>query len=207
MPNDEIGRVERGVRLDLVIAVSALLISMLAAGASWWQARVLEEQLGAQVWPYVGVTVDTTGDRVRIDIANDGLGPAILRSAVAAVDGVPKSNFIDIMHAVLGPNLVARKPKGERLRISIGTGTPGTVIRPGESSVAFELTSKHYARRFVQAFDRMSFKICYCAIVPGKCWLSDSTSTQDPKPASACPEIRSDLLHASTVEELFSQEY
>jgi len=205
--DDEITRVERGLRLDLIIAIFALLISMLAASASWWQARVLEQQLGAQVWPYVSVTVDTTGDKVEIGIANNGLGPAILRSAVAMVDGVPKSNFIDIMHAVLGPNLIARRPKGQRLSLSLGTGTPGTVLRPGESSVAFGLISKRYARPFVQAFNRMSFRICYCAIVPGKCWLSDSTSTQDPKPVTACPEIASDLLHASTLEELFTQKY
>src|SRR5579863_7489960 len=84
----EIARVERGIRLDLVIALCALLISTLAAGASFWQARVLQEQLGAQIWPYVGISEDFTGDSAEIGIANDGLGPAILRSATAAVDGV-----------------------------------------------------------------------------------------------------------------------
>ncbi len=66
MSKDEesVSRIVRGVRFDLAIAVCALLISTIAAGASWWQARVmqaqthvLEEQLGAQVWPYVSVTV------------------------------------------------------------------------------------------------------------------------------------------------------
>jgi hypothetical protein len=207
MHKDEITRVERGVRIDLVIAIFALLISMLAASASWWQARVLEQQLGAQVWPYVGVSVDTTGDKVQIDIENDGLGPAILRSAVAMVDGVPKSNFMEILHAVLGRNLVARRHKGERLGLSIGTGSPGSVLRPGESSVAFGLVSSRYARPFAQAFNRMSFRICYCAIVPGKCWLSDSRSMQDPKPVSACPEVPNDLLHASTINELFTRNF
>src|ERR1700761_4561185 len=95
-PDSEIGR---AVRLDLVIAVCALLISTLAASASWWQARVmqaqtavLQEQLGAQVWPYVSVNEGFANNQVQLSLSNDGLGPAILDSVQATVDGVPKSN-------------------------------------------------------------------------------------------------------------------
>ena len=78
LPNeeDEVSKVVRGVRLDLTIAVCALLISTLAAGASWWQARVLqaqtrvlEDQLGAQVWPYVSVSEGINNDTVAISVA------------------------------------------------------------------------------------------------------------------------------------------
>jgi hypothetical protein len=34
-----------------------------------------EEQLGAQVWPYVSITEGISGDALNIAIANDGLGP------------------------------------------------------------------------------------------------------------------------------------
>jgi hypothetical protein len=187
--------------------VCALLISTLAAAASFWQARVLQDQLGAQVWPYVSVSEDFTGNSVQIGVANDGLGPAIVRSATAAVDGVPKSNFIDIMHAVLGPHLVDRKGHKRRINLSINSGNPGSVLRPGVSTVAFGMGSKEYAVPFARAFSRMEFRICYCAIVPGKCWLSDSASAQDPKPVSACPEIRNDLLHAPAMEELLNRNF
>lgn|SRR5579862_231089 len=203
--DNEVARVERSIRLDLLIAVCALLISTLAAGASFWQARVLQEQLGAQVWPYVSISENFSGDRVEIAIANDGLGPAILRSATATVDGVPKSNFIDILHAALGPHLVGRSGRKPKVGLSISSGGPGSVLRPGESTVAFGLSSKQYAAPFARSVSRMNFRICYCAIIPGKCWLSDSASTQDPKPVSACPEIRNDLLHAPAMEELLNR--
>lgn len=203
----------RGLRFDLIIAICALLISTLATGAAWWQARVvsaqtrvLQEQLGAQVWPYVNTSEGITGDTVQVDITNDGLGPAILRSAVASVNGVSKSNFIDIMHALLGPNLLARKPHGEKLNFGMDTGSAGSVLRPGATLHAFTLQSKTYARAFVRAYERVRTKICYCAIVPGKCWLNDSDSA-DPQPVPACPVVPNDMLHSSAVNEILSPKF
>lgn len=212
---DNLTSTARVLRFDIIIAVCALLISTLATGAAWWQARVLaaqthvlEEQLGAQVWPYVSTSVSTSGNAVEIDIANDGLGPAVLRSAVASVDGVPESNFIQIMHALLGANLIARKPRGESINLGISSGTPGTVLRPGVTIHAFTLQSKTYARRFLRAYGRVRTKICYCAIIPGKCWLSDSAAASgDSQPVRACPVIANDLLHSSAVDELLNTKF
>lgn len=213
--DDRLSRVVRGVRFDLIIALCALVISTLAAGASWWQARVLQaqtrvlaEQLGAQVWPYVGVSENISRDRADISIDNDGLGPAVLRSVTAVTHGRNESSFIDVLHAVLGPNLVARAhAHGERINIGISSGGPGWVLRPAESKVVFTLVSKLYAGPFIEGLQRSSFRICYCAIIPGKCWLSDSTSTSDPRSTQACPEIPNDLLHGSAVQQLFSRKF
>ncbi|HEY4434037.1 MAG TPA: hypothetical protein VGM99_06505 [Candidatus Cybelea sp.] len=207
--DDRVSKVVRGVRLDLTIAVCALLISTLAAGASWWQARVmqsqthvLEEQLGAQVWPYVGITGSVNGDTVTIAVNNDGLGPAVIRSMTAFVDGVPQSSFTAILHALLGEHLVARKPRGERIRLTIDSSAPGSVVRPGEQGLGFSLTSKRFARPFLQGYKRLNFRVCYCAILPGKCWQRDSAASEDPKPVAFCPIVPKDLLHASGVDEL-----
>jgi hypothetical protein len=212
--DDDVSRTVRGLRFDLVIAVCALLISTLATGASWWQARVLQaqtrvlqEQLGAQVWPYVSVSEGYNHDTAEIDIANDGLGPAVLRSAIVFVNGTPRSNFVDLMHAILGPHIIARAPHGEKMNISVNDVSVGTVLRPSESTTILALTSKTYAKKFIAAFPRTSFRVCYCAIIPGKCWLSDSASTRDPQPMPACREIPNDLLHASAIDVLQSRSY
>ena len=212
--DDRVSKIARGVRFDLVIAICALAISTFAAGASWWQARVLQtqtrvlqDQLGAQVWPYVSVTEGFRNDRARISLTNDGLGPAILLSAKATVDGVAKSNFIDILHAILGSNLVARSAKGERMGLSIDSAEPGSVIRPGNDSLTFSFTSKQFATAFVKGLDRLDIQVCYCAILPGKCWLADSRSALGPVPASSCPPISGDLLHAPALEEVLNRHF
>ncbi len=212
--DSEVTKVERGIRLDLTIAVCALLISTLAAGASWWQARVLtaqtkvlQEQLGAQVWPFVSVSEGLNGNTAQISVTNDGLGPAIIRSVSAKVDGIPQTSFIGILHAILGLNLIARTPQGQRISIAIDDASPGAVSRPGQTAIQYALTSNRFALAFLQGSRRLSFSICYCAIIPGKCWLSDSPPKRDPQPVAVCPEVPHDLLHASAIDEVLDRKY
>jgi len=193
---------ERGIRMDLLIAVCALLISSLAMAASWLQSRetarqtqVLEEQLSAQVWPYVGISEKLDGDTARFSAQNDGLGPAVLRSLTLSVDGKPKSTFIDVAHAILGLKLVERR-HGESIGLEIDNGEPGSVIRPGDSMLLFALKSKTFARPLLYAYKRIDVVTCYCAIVPGKCWRKDTSTDDPPQPVTDCPEISGDVLHS-----------
>lgn len=208
---DNLANVTRGIRLDLAIAVCALLISTVAASASWWQARVLQaqtqvlqEQLGAQVWPYLSVSEGVAGDKVELSTSNDGLGPAIIRSFSADIDGVSQPSVIAIFHAILGPNIVARSRRlhGKRLGFTIDSSAPGAVIRPGDRGPGFSLTSAAFAGPFLKGSRRLNFRLCYCAIIPGKCWVTNSRSPGGATPAPSCPELPHDLLHSSAMDEL-----
>jgi hypothetical protein len=110
------------------------------------------------------------------------------------------------MHALLGPNLLARKPHREGLSFGMNNGGPGSVLRPGATMHLFTLQSKSYARAFLRAYGRVRTKICYCAIIAGKCWLSDSDSV-DPQPVPACHEIPNDMLHSSAVNEILNPKF
>jgi hypothetical protein len=208
-------KLERGIRTDLIIALCALMISSVAACASWWQARllvgqteVLQEQLGAQVWPYVSDSEGINGNTVKIQLRNDGLGPAIMRSFSISVDGKDQSSYIGVMHALLGPNLIKRSPVGDTMEISIDSGSPGMVIRPGENGLGFSVKSKHFATQLLTASRRMGFKLCYCAIIPGKCWLlSSATRMGNPIEQTSCPEVANDLMHTNAVAELTNHNF
>ena len=208
-PSDGSSRESRGLRLDLLIAVCALLISSLASAASWWQTRllseqthILEQQLGAQVWPYVGVSMDIDSTAVTVNLNNSGLGPAVVRSETALVEGVPQTSMIGVLHAVLGPDLRTRKPRGERIGLAFNGGSPGTVLRAGESVALMRMTSKTYALPFALTKKRVTYRVCYCAIIPGQCWSTDSATNADPQPLSGCTAIAKDLMHSSPVAEL-----
>jgi len=210
--NEENGdgtRQSRGLRLDLLIAVCALLISSFASAASWWQARllseqtrVLEQQLGAQVWPYIGISDTIDNATVTINVVNNGLGPAVIRSETARVDGVPMSSMVDVLHKILGPHLAKRKPHGEKMRLALNCDGPGSVLRSGESTSLMTLTSKRFAAPFILESKRITFQVCYCAIVPGQCWFAGSSTANDPQPLPACHEVPNDLMHASPAEQL-----
>jgi hypothetical protein len=202
----EVSTLARGVRLDLVIAVCALLVSSLATAASWWQTRVIQQQLSAQVWPYVSTSAGIDHDVAQVSVTNDGLGPAIIRSATITVDGKRQRDFIAVMHAILGPGIVRRKPRGEHIALSMSETGPGSVLRVGDPFVLFSLTSKHFAAPFIRGFARVNTRICYCAIVPDTCWIQDSNTSQDPQPVHSCPQIADDLLHVST-DALFTNNF
>ena len=198
------------LRLDLVIAICALLISTLATAASWWQTRatyqqtqIIEEQLSAQVWPYVSFGEGLSrGDTVDFTIGNDGLGPAVIRSVAIFVDGREQRGFVDVLHAVLGPDLQRRHPHGQSIGLSLDFGSPGFVVRPGSSQTMMSFHSKAFATTLIRAAQRIDLRTCYCAIVPGRCWQT-SASSSDPQPVAQCREDVHDLLHSSSVNELF----
>ncbi len=67
------------------------------------------------------------------------------------------------------------------------------------------MTSKTLALPFALSKKHIVYRICYCAIIPGQCWLSDSSKDADPRPLSSCPVIENDLMHTSPVDELDAQ--
>ena len=200
-----------GVRFELVIAVCALLISTLATVASWWQTqatwqqtRIIDEQLSAQVWPYVGFSEGLAkADTDEFTIENDGLGPAVIRSVTVLVDGRERSSFVDMLHAILGPDILRRKAHGESIGLAEDAASPGFVLRPGDSQKMLTFRSKTFAKRLILAYQRINIRTCYCAIVPERCWQTNTAAPSDPQPVSACREDRRDLLHVVTVNELF----
>jgi hypothetical protein len=194
----EVRSLARGIRLDLVIAVCALLISSLATLASWWQTRIIQDQLSAQVWPYLSISTTLDSDDLRVSVSNEGLGPAIIRSAAVTVDGKPLPSLIAVMHAILGPNVVGRSKHGDRLGLSSSQAAYGSVLRVGEPYVLFDLRSSRFAKQLARGFNgRVNFRLCYCAIIPHTCWIEDSATQRDPQPAATCIENKADLLHES----------
>lgn len=170
------------------------------------QTRVLEEQLGAQVWPYVGESLTVGGNTVKIAIENDGLGPAILRGISIDVDGVSRRGYVEFLHAILGPNIVGRTKHGEKMSLDVSGVTAGSVVRAGESVDLLTFGSKRYAQTLLRAYSRIEFRACYCAVIPGKCWIGRS-SVPDPEPVAACPTDPHDVLHASATDALLNKRF
>lgn len=181
--SDENAALRRGIRTDLVIAVCALVVSALATGASWWQSHVVAEQLSSQVWPYL--TISTTYDPhyVAVEIDNDGLGPAIIRSSVLSIDGTPYSSPV---HAF---GRVFKQPAHGTVSAQISGLSPGSVIRAGGSARLFRITAPWAATQFGAAAEagRFDFRVCYCSLL-GNCWtISAKQQTDDPQPLRECP--------------------
>ena len=185
-----VGREVKGFRIDLVIAMCALLVSSLATGAAWWQSRVVAQQLSSQVWPYLSVQSTVSGNAVSLTIANEGLGPARVRYVVVSLDGVPRRYLTDVIRTLL--------PGTKAVHGSFSDLTPGNVIRVGGTVTLFRITDPPIVKAFVTNYQRFAIDVCYCPIIPGNCWLAhhgaNSDADADPEVVSACPDRRRDAL-------------
>lgn len=183
------GREVKGFRIDLVIAVCALLVSSLATAAAWWQSRVVAQQLSSQVWPYLAVE-STVGNAVSLTISNEGLGPARVRYVVVSLDGVPRRYLTEVIRTLL--------PGTKALHGTFSDLTPGNVIRVGGTVTLFRITDRPIIKAFVQNYGRFAIDVCYCPIIPGNCWLAhhsaNSGADADPEVVPACADRRRDSL-------------
>src|SRR5215469_7886917 len=119
---------ERLLRFESVIAICALLISAITGGAIVYQTHIIQSQYAATIWPYLSVDTNIINPRhVEVIVTNDGLGPAIVRSAQLYVDGthVPSwENFTSLLAKGLAPGSAT---------FSSSTINASTTIRPGET--------------------------------------------------------------------------
>jgi len=169
----------RVFRVDILIAVCALLMSTLATGASWWQSRVVATQLSSQVWPYVAISTTTGPNGLELNMTNDGLGPAVIRSLQLSVDGKPYSTFVAAERALLGPN--APPPRG-----SFASLGEGSVIRIGGSVTLLKIQNAPLVRAILPQANRIDLRVCYCSIL-GDCWTRTIRGASEPQRVGVCP--------------------
>ncbi len=173
--------------LDLIIAVSAIVISF----ASLWVAlradRTQEQLLQASVWPYIEYdtsnATESGGKRLAYEIRNAGVGPAIIRSFAVAYKGRDYRTVTDLMAACCHIRTVSRKS-------GIFTSTVlDRVIMAHEDVVFIELLPAlsdpaAYAAVTAARHD-VSVQICYCSVL-GDCWLFDTARDEQPHAIDKC---------------------
>jgi hypothetical protein len=179
---------QKRFRLDFVIAFCALLISTVAAVATVYQTRVIASEFSATVWPYVSLDVTNSPSLFEFDLRNDGLGPAIVRSATITLDGKPQPSVEALLRtfAARDPRTIAALRAGKRMRLTTSTPTPGLVIPANASHPIIQLEGAAYVQQFRAAIPRFGLSLCYCSLT-GTCWAqSFHTRDTEPKPVASC---------------------
>jgi hypothetical protein len=196
-PVEPEARLARGLRIDLLIGVCALFVSSLATAASLWQSHLISQQLASQVWPFVSIATsyNPAPGKFNLTISNEGLGPAQIRSIVVRVDG----SVVRTFDGVLG----RLAPHGKLSYAgNLANIAAGEVIRVGGSVAIADITSRNVARLVARGYRRISIHVCYCAIIPGNCWMIErggaAQGTDDPVSVGTCPDETRDMFEAGT---------
>jgi len=172
---------EKRFRFDLVIALGALLISSIAAGASAYQTYVIRKQFSATVWPYLTFITSSSTDRYfELDVSNPGIGPALILGATVTRDGkrierpVGPTSLPAIASALEEEMRAAKAAEAKAglskaANITASTILPGDVIPAGQKLELLRVEGKLVTSRVLAQIHRVDLTLCYCSLL-GDCW-------------------------------------
>jgi hypothetical protein len=153
----------RAWKLDLLIALAALVVSGLTASAALYQSKVFSDQLSATVWPYLLI------------LENNGAGPAIVVGAQLLVDGKPQPSVVRAL-----PLLAIKKTSHSKFSYVSGSVGLGQVIRAGAAATVLKISAPNIRARLAAAYARVRMDVYYCSLL-NRCWVVRLHSTDRPQ--------------------------
>lgn len=115
--------------IELLLGISATLLSIFALGVSIYQAKIAREYQYASVWPHLQVVYTHHNDKFTWAIINNGVGPAIIQSFALAYQG---KNYQSPYHLVAKCiKQLQELEEKQDIRLDISDISPGYVIKSG----------------------------------------------------------------------------
>ena len=186
-----------GGRLDKVLPVSALFVSFLSILLAWGNGEAMqdlvrqnERLVQANSLPYLqiyGSNVTSEGKpRIAFVVANQGIGPAEVRTAEVLVDGKPQPDLLSFLKACCGDP----RPFNSTITSTLS----GQMIRQGERINFIELAGTGANQAALDALDlarreRIETRLCYCSVFE-ECWIATSGDQPRPRKVDQCPPVK-----------------
>lgn len=179
--------------VDLIVAVSAIFISVVSLAVSIGHGRVMEQlvkenqkMVAGSTMPFltVGGSQFDSKDRRRLllILKNGGVGPARIEWFEVRYKGMPY-RYHDLLHACCLPAL----PKGSVPSGAFYADVSGTML-PQRESIEFINLQPEVNKDLIDALDdarrNITFNACYCSVLD-ECWQTDFSSTH-PKRVEEC---------------------
>jgi hypothetical protein len=160
--------------------------SAIETQATLEQTRIVSKQLRYSLWPNLAFTRSVSLTSISIGFANDGLGPALIRSFTIFVDNRPITRLRDVIDDIDPRSRERGRRAGEA---DVGTGA---VLRPSESVTIISISDKQLSDARAEAVtDCARFNVCYCSLLDD-CWGLESPDNE-PHAVHACPRQRAPI--------------
>ncbi len=139
---------------ETFIAIAALIVSVSAVAVGIYEAALQRRHDRAEVWPHVEIGTYSSLHGVALKVENNGIGPAVVKYAVATVDGTPRRNWDDVVRALIGR--------------TVGLTSNETImergIRAGDNVTMLALPADSIPPKFWDWITRASMTICYASV-------------------------------------------
>lgn len=148
---------------EMITAMSAVFIGLVALIIGAYQAKVASDQRGASVWPYVEVgRFSLQGKEYGFAVHNKGVGPAIIKQMEVSVDGKPMKSWTETFQTMLG----------EKINVPyIYSSANKAVLAAQEETKIVTVSDEELITRLQSVPDNIIITVCYCSIF-NDCWLS-----------------------------------
>lgn len=177
---------------DLIISVSAIVLSVVSLFVAIQNAWTQREMVSASTWPFVTGWVKIGGNAqgvLQFGLGNSGVGPAKVHSFEVIYKGQSMRSARELMRRCCG---LPADPKAVDAALSPRTSSTMVneiVLRSGEDQTAFaylpDPANPALAQRFTQALRELQFRSCYCSVLD-ECWETNNTMT--PTRVKSCKE-------------------
>ena len=151
---------------EMLIAFSALLISLITAVISVYSAYIDRSYARASIWPRLEIYKSQYDGHFSYNVSNNGNGPALIQYAIIKYKSKPIQRWSDI------PDLpaITQSHIGRRILSSQKEIVP--IIYNGTESYKFK-----------KIHQNVSIELCYCSIY-NECWLINTINL--PKSVDNC---------------------
>lgn len=159
---------------ELIIAVSALITSVVAVVTSLYSAKIDRDYARASVWPRIEIYRSfRSAGTFDYNITNSGTGPAVIKHAVVKLDGEPVQRWRQITNAL------------SEQKISFTQSHMGNRILPSQQTIHPLLikSSLDISEFLRQESKRVTITLCYCSFYDD-CWETDRMN--QPKEVEQC---------------------
>ncbi len=171
----------------VLIGAPTLLLSLVLAYATFVQADATQKMQQGGALPFISYGTsnanEETGEaEITLDLANNGVGPALLGPLEIRYDGQVVRNARELLARCCG--LVP----GTGQTYSIAPGS-GIAVRPGARATILRIARTPNNEEVWNRFDAERWKLrvrsCYCSIFED-CWIVDGAQSR-PQPVQSCP--------------------
>jgi hypothetical protein len=155
----------------LIIALIAIVINVVTVSVYIYQARIMQTQQHVSAWPYLE-WLFYQDDGLYIQVNNNGIGPALIKSVHLKLDGKEVPSFDSLVNLITGPR-----------QIPVWFSTVQNRVLPaGQSIRALHVKDKDLANKVYQGLQEHSFEfeVCYESIY-GDAWTTKGIDVMESK--------------------------
>ena len=142
---------------EWAVSLSAIFVSIATLFVYVYQARIMQSQQHASVWPYIEWTVTiSSAEGIYLSVHNKGVDPAIIKHTDLSLDNIPVGTR----------ELMNKLTNGKADSLWSFTSTvEKRVMAPGDEIRLFHMKGEELFKMDLgNIYHRIKYNICYCSI-------------------------------------------